>query len=98
MHTGMAARVTDKLWKSMSGEKKERRKHMAELNATITCPNCGHAKIEVMPLDHCVYFYECAGCHAILNAKPGHCCVFCSYADRPCPVIQPTRNCCDNSN
>ena len=68
---------------------------MTELNATITCPNCGHATNETMPTDRCVFFYECKGCHALLRPKPGDCCVFCSYADRPCPSIQQARNCCD---
>ncbi|MEO5818962.1 MAG: GDCCVxC domain-containing (seleno)protein [Vicinamibacteraceae bacterium] len=53
--------------------------------ATITCPNCGAAATETMPADQCVYFYECTACRAVLRPKYGDCCVFCSYADRPCP-------------
>lgn len=58
------------------------------LNATITCPNCAVTKTEVMQLDACQFFYECTGCGALLRPKPGDCCVFCSYADVPCPPVQ----------
>lgn len=58
------------------------------LKATITCPKCGHRALEEMPTDACVFFYECKGCGAVLKPKPGDCCVFCSYADAPCPPVQ----------
>ena len=63
---------------------------MAEVlqQSTIICPNCGFQKLEVMPADACVYFYECEGCHKVLKPKTGDCCVFCSYANHPCPPIQ----------
>ncbi len=56
-----------------------------QLEATITCPVCGHRKREAMPTDACQRFYQCEGCHDLLRAKEGDCCVFCSYADRRCP-------------
>jgi alkylmercury lyase len=55
---------------------------------TITCPECGTAKVETMPTDACQYFYECTGCRTLLRPKPGECCVFCSYGSVPCPPIQ----------
>ena len=58
------------------------------LKATISCPHCGHRALEDMPTDACVYFYECKGCGAVLKPKAGDCCVFCSYADAPCPPVQ----------
>jgi hypothetical protein len=58
------------------------------LVATITCPRCGTAKAEVMPDDACLFFYECTGCGAVLRPGPGDCCVFCSFADVPCPPVQ----------
>jgi len=58
------------------------------LASTLTCPLCGHAKIETMPVDACQWFYECEACHALLKPKPGDCCVFCSYGNTPCPPIQ----------
>ena len=53
--------------------------------AKINCPICGHAEIATMPSDRCLFFYKCPGCAVILKPKRGDCCVFCSYADRPCP-------------
>jgi hypothetical protein len=65
------------------------------LQTTITCPICAHRAAETMPTDACQYFYDCKGCGAILKHKPGDCCVFCSYADRPCPPVQESgRTCC----
>ncbi|MEW6312609.1 MAG: GDCCVxC domain-containing (seleno)protein [Pseudomonadota bacterium] len=58
------------------------------LESTLTCPQCGHAKIETMPTDACQWHYECEACHAVLRPKPGDCCVFCSYGSVPCPPIQ----------
>lgn len=58
------------------------------LGSTLTCPHCGTAKTETMPTDACRYFYDCTGCGTVLKPKAGDCCVFCSYADVPCPPIQ----------
>ena len=58
------------------------------LRSTLTCPACGHAETLAMPTDACLFFHECAGCGLLLKPKPGDCCVFCSYADIPCPPIQ----------
>ncbi len=63
----------------------------ADFNSTLTCPNCGHAKTEIMPTDACQWFYECEGCRAILRPKVGDCCVYCSYGTVPCPPIQVQR-------
>jgi hypothetical protein len=60
------------------------------LDATITCPHCGHSKQETMQTDACQYFYTCEACQQTLRPKPGDCCVFCSYADQPCPPKQLT--------
>jgi hypothetical protein len=30
-----------------------------ELESMLTCPECGHAKRELMPTDACQFFYEC---------------------------------------
>jgi hypothetical protein len=61
---------------------------MAERNVRITYPSCGHAAAETMPLDCCVFFYECTGCGVLLKPKAGDCCVYCSYGDQPCPPMQ----------
>ena len=30
--------------------------------SVITCPVCGHLKLETMPVDACQFFYECENC------------------------------------
>jgi hypothetical protein len=64
------------------------------LNSTITCPHCGHQKEETMPGNACQFFYECEQCKTILKPKAGDCCVFCSYANVPCPSVQQEKDCC----
>ena len=59
----------------------------------ITCPHCRTAKMETMPSDACLFFYECSGCGVLLQRKPGSCCVFCSYGSVPCPPVQEARAC-----
>jgi len=54
----------------------------------ITCPYCGYRKTEEMPVDACLWFYECENCKAVLHPVKGHCCVFCSYGDIKCPPTQ----------
>jgi hypothetical protein len=51
----------------------------------LVCPECEWTSVETMPTDACVFFHECGGCAAMLRPRPGDCCVFCSYGDRPCP-------------
>ena len=71
---------------------------MSDINweSIITCPECGHAQKEMMPVDSCQYFYECAECEVIMKPKADDCCVFCSYGTNPCPPIQKgdSRSCC----
>ena len=65
------------------------------LQSTLTCPECGHAKEEIMPTDACQWFYECESCKALLRPKAGDCCVFCSYGTRKCPPVQAGgQSCC----
>ena len=52
------------------------------------CPECGFSNEEEMPVDRCQFFYECTTCGAVLRPKEGDCCVFCSFADTPCPSKQ----------
>ena len=65
---------------------------MVQLTSTITCPSCGRAKVEQMPTDACLCFYDCDGCGTKLRPKAGDCCVFCTYGDVPCPPIQTQRS------
>ncbi len=59
-----------------------------QTQSVITCPRCGFAKEEAMPLDACQHFYTCSACGARLSPKKGDCCVFCSYGSVPCPPKQ----------
>ena len=54
--------------------------------STLTCPVCRSQASETIPTDSCQYFYECAGCKALLKPKAGDCCVFCSYGGRAMSV------------
>jgi hypothetical protein len=67
---------------------------MIELKSTITCPSCGHRETHTMPTDACVYLFTCAACGKTAKPKSGHCCVYCSYGDVPCPPIQDEGVCC----
>ncbi|MDR9485982.1 MULTISPECIES: GDCCVxC domain-containing (seleno)protein [Sediminimonas] len=57
-------------------------------HSTLTCPECGHATLQEMPTDACLFFFTCPSCAAQLRPLAGDCCVFCSYGDTPCPPIQ----------
>lgn len=56
--------------------------------SVITCPQCGGRRAEEMPVDACLFFYECTQCGALLRPRQGDCCVFCSYGSVPCPPKQ----------
>lgn len=62
--------------------------HIVERRSILTCPACGYKATETMPLDACVWSYDCKACGKRLKAKPGDCCVFCSYGSIACPPIQ----------
>ena len=68
-----------------------------ELNSEITCPECQHKAMEVMPTTSCQYFYVCANCEKVLKPINNDCCVYCSYGTVPCPPIQESggkSDCC----
>jgi len=54
----------------------------------LKCPECGHIQNVEMPTNACQFFYQCTNCKVALTQKAGDCCVFCSYADVPCPSKQ----------
>ena len=54
----------------------------------ITCPGCGALQTEIMPEGECVQFWECPACKAKWMPENDDCCVYCSYADIPCPSAQ----------
>lgn len=62
----------------------------------ITCSFCGHVAKESMPDNVCQFYYACLGCHALLRAKKGDYCVFCSFGTVKCPPIQRGgKSCCE---
>lgn len=63
------------------------------LESVLTCPQCQHAKTEVMPTDACQFFYECEQCKTVLRPAAGDCCVFCSYGSVKCPPVQMHKDC-----
>ena len=56
--------------------------------AKLTCPECRFVQVVEIPTDACQFFHQCVNCKVILSPKAGDCCVFCSYADIPCPPQQ----------
>jgi hypothetical protein len=64
------------------------------LESKLSCPECAFEKIEVMPTDACMFYYECTSCKKLLRPLSGDCCVFCSYGSIKCPPIQDGNNCC----
>ena len=62
--------------------------------SVLTCPACGASSAEEMPLDACVYYYECRGCKKLLKPNKGDCCVFCSFGSVRCPPMQASGACC----
>jgi hypothetical protein len=42
----------------------------AVLDSMLTCPHCGHAKREAMPVDACQFFYECEKCNTLQRPAP----------------------------
>jgi hypothetical protein len=69
----------------------------AVLQSVLTCPACGHARLETMPTNACLYFYECEGCGVLLSPLEGDCCVFCSFGSVMCPPVQVGSGCCAKS-
>jgi hypothetical protein len=71
------------------------------LQSVITCPHCGFPQEETMPVDACLFFYDCPNCGALLRPAHGDCCVFCSYGSVKCPPMQNAetaheRACCSH--
>jgi hypothetical protein len=63
------------------------------LESTLSCPECGHSKLEEMPTDACQWFHKCEKCKIILKPLAGDCCVYCSYCTVKCPPIQEGNSC-----
>lgn len=81
--------------KALDLEGKEASKIEQKDTAMLTCPNCGHKQQGEIPTDSCVPFYVCEGCQQTIKAAGDECCVFCSYADKQCPLKKKDDNCSD---
>ncbi len=68
------------------------------LESELTCPECGHKTVEIMPVDACMYFFQCPQCTVVLKPMAGDCCVFCSYGSISCPPIQQDNKTGENSD
>ncbi|MBT7950752.1 MAG: hypothetical protein HN764_03945 [Gammaproteobacteria bacterium] len=62
--------------------------------SVLSCPECGHKQQEIMPVNACLWFYECKGCGVLLRPLHGDCCVFCSYGSVQCPPVQLGETAC----
>lgn len=54
----------------------------------ITCPECGHVEVEVLPTDECLLFYDCKKCGTKMTPEGDDCCVFCTHGTHKCPSMQ----------
>jgi hypothetical protein len=61
---------------------------MVDTTAILTCPHFGESYQLEMPTNHCQVALDCIECGKRITPKQGDCCVFCSYADKPCPPLQ----------
>jgi len=81
--------------KALKLEEKKASKDQQKDTATLTCPNCGHKQTGEIPTTACVPFYICGGCGETIKAQGEDCCVFCSYADKQCPLKKKSGDCSD---
>jgi len=58
------------------------------LDAVLTCPECGYKLKETMIENTCQFSYRCPSCQKTIKTRDGECCIFCSYANYPCPQAQ----------
>lgn len=65
---------------------------MVEYHARLKCPWCGYIQDIDMPSETRHYLYECWRCRKVISPLVGSCCIFCSYADKPCPQRQRERD------
>ena len=82
------------------GQKARRPFHGAQLrmatpvlDSALIGPQCGHAKLEVMPTDACLFCDECEQCKTALRPKAADCFVFCSHGSVQCPPVQMQGGC-----
>jgi hypothetical protein len=62
---------------------------MVDTMANLTCPHCKRTYELEMPINYCQILYRCKECNVDITPKKDDCCIFCSYADKKCPSMQP---------
>lgn len=69
-------------------------KSEVKITAVLTCPECNTAQKVKMPEEGLQHYYKCTNeaCLADLAPLEGDDCIFCSYADTPCPQKQLNPN------
>lgn len=61
--------------------------------ATIVCPHCNHPSEETMRVRIVERTIRCSECSEMIEAPADKHCVWCAYADIPCPVVQNDGSC-----
>ncbi len=74
------------------GDNKDMKESKIE-EAILTCPKCNYEQKGEIPTTACVSFYVCDNCKETIKPIGEDCCVFCSYADKPCPLKKKDSNC-----
>ena len=93
LYSGLFGLIAATIWNYFNA----RRTREPVLTSRITCPKCGHQSEETMPINACLFFYDCPGCQTRLKPLEGDCCVFCSYGSVPCPPVQcGVEECCES--
>ncbi|MFM7678268.1 MAG: GDCCVxC domain-containing (seleno)protein [Roseiflexaceae bacterium] len=61
--------------------------------ASITCPHCHQITEETMHMTAIELRIRCQACGQLIVTPPAQHCVWCAYADTPCPTVQNTASC-----
>jgi len=61
--------------------------------AYITCPQCHETSEETMHMTVIEMQIRCQACGQLIVTPPAQHCVWCAYADIPCPTTQNNASC-----
>ena len=79
LYAGLFGLLAATLWNYLSS-RWPRTHEEPILRSVITCPHADiRHKSSCLRTCACLFFYDCAACHARLKPALGDCCVFCSY-------------------
>ncbi len=60
----------------------------------LTCPHCGHKKLELMQENVSPIKFRCEACKQSVKIPTGVCCIYCHYGDYPCLQAQIVGSSC----